>query len=104
MASITSPNREPEMLPNIRKAMPDKTMPASMTTSIARAKFVLFTFLQPPHAHTRSRMKLINGSIISNMMPIYPPVVIGSYLLPGGKSAFGSAGAAYTGGGTGGAA
>lgn len=30
-----------------------------------------------------SRMRLINGRSINRKIPIYPPVVIGSYLLPG---------------------
>lgn len=66
--------------------------------SIARAKFALFTFWQPPQGQIMSRMRLINGRSINRKIPIYPPVVIGSYLLPGGSGAFGSpAGATYPG-------
>ena len=92
--SVMSLRPEPNMLPKIRKMMPERTALISMMISMARAKFVLFTFRQPPHAHTRSRIRLTMGSIISNMMPINPPVVIGSYLLPGGR-AFGSGAGAY---------
>ncbi len=58
------------MLPKIRKMIPEMAALMSIMMSRARAKFVLFTFRQPPHAQTSSRMRLTRGSIISSMMPM----------------------------------
>lgn len=63
---IVSPNRNPPT----RKSNPPNTDAISIHTSMARAKFRLFTFLQPPHAHIINRIRLMSGSIIRNRMPM----------------------------------
>ena len=75
------------LLINFFAAKPRIRLITSATTIMiraARARLRFCSLRHPPQAQTIIRIWPITGIHIKSMMPIKPPVVISSYLLPAG--------------------